>query len=131
MKNINLSYTWLTTQQVERIFAVIDKERNTELSTLFLANADLSTVDPNVLVGVVVRLKNVILSYTDLSHPQVETMFAVLNKEKNAELHTLNLHGVNLSTVDPDVLDRVVVRFNIFIIIRGQYKALVPKNKLI
>ena len=37
-------------------------------------------------------------------------MFAVLNKEKNTKLHTLGLGWVNLSTVDPDVLARVVDR---------------------
>ena len=36
-------------------------------------------------------------------------MFTVLDKEKNTELHTLDLGGVNLSAVDPD--DVVFISF--------------------
>ena len=45
-----------------------------------------------------------------MSPRQVETMFDVIDKEKNTELHTLNLVSVNLSTVDSDILARVVAR---------------------
>ena len=37
-------------------------------------------------------------------------MFAVLDKEKNKELHTVNLRQIDLTTVYPGVLARVVVR---------------------
>ena len=88
------------------MFAVLDKEKNTELHSLDLHYIDLSTVDPDVLARVVVKLKNINLSDTGLSPHQVETMFAVLDMEKNTELHNLNLCSIDLSTVDPHVMAR-------------------------
>ena len=88
-------------------------EDEKELDTLDLGFADLSTIDANILARAVVKLKNVNLSLTKLSPRQVETVFSVLDKEKNAELHTLGLSrrsSVNLSTVDPGVLSRVIMR---------------------
>ena len=102
--------TKLSHNQVETMFAVLDKEKNKELRTLDLEYVNLSTVDPDVLARVVVKLKIAHLGFTKLTPHQVETLFAVLDNEKNTELHTLGLSRANLSTVEPDVLARVLDR---------------------
>lgn len=63
----------------------------------------LTLPDPGALARVVVRLKTFTLTdiyaYLHVAKPtshQIETMFAVLDKEKNTELQTLGLVGVNL-----------------------------------
>ena len=54
-----------------------------------------------MLARAAVKLKDINLRQSYLSCEQVETMFTVLDKEKNIELHTLGLEQVKVVEGEP------------------------------
>merc|ERR1719319_409681 len=71
-----------------------------------ILDTSLSSVDPELLVQAVTQLEKVELVGTRLTPQQVEAIFAAL--DTSSQMKKLRIRSNNLSSVDPDVLARVV-----------------------
>merc|ERR1712129_629216 len=71
-----------------------------------LWGTNLSPVDADILAQAVTQLQEVGLGWTDLTPQQVEAIFAAF--ETSSKTKILRIGVNNLSSVDPDVLARVV-----------------------
>jgi len=99
-----LRRTRLTPQQVTAICTAMTG--NSQLKKLELPGNNLSSVDADLLAQAVTQLEEVGLARTRLTPQQVEAIFAAL--DTSSQLKRVRIDGNDLSSVDPEVLGRVV-----------------------
>jgi len=104
IEEVELGGTDLTPQQVNAICSAMTG--NSQLKTLNLFKNNLSSVDAGLLAQAVTQLEEVKLGDTRLTPQQVEAIFAAL--DTFSHLKILRICVNNLSSVDPEVLARVV-----------------------
>ena len=122
VKNVNISGTYLTTDQVNTlcrtiidtgILDIMDIVAIKKLETLNMSyNVDLSDVDSQLLAKAAVRLKKVDISDTCLTTDQANTLCRTIIEEEESvkKLEALNMILGNLSGVDSQLLANAVVR---------------------
>merc|ERR1712129_670029 len=93
LEEVNLAYAGLTPEQVEAIFAALDKP--SQLRTLQMSGNNLSSVDPYVLAQAVTQLVEVELNDTQLAAQQVEAILAALKTP--GKLKELQIQDTHLS----------------------------------
>jgi len=104
LEEVVLANNHLTTQQVTAICTTM--AGNSQLKTLNLSHTDLSSVDANILANAFTQLEKLSLWKNDVSHQQAQAVFAALDSSSHMKI--LWIIEDNLSSVDPDVLARVV-----------------------
>ena len=104
MKGVELYATDLTVEQITAVCTAIIG--NSRLKYCELMCNNLSLVDAGILAQAVSKLEEVGLVNTKLTPQHAEAIFAAL--DKSSKLKTLNIALNNFTSVDPDVLARVV-----------------------
>jgi len=111
LEEVQLFGANVSVQQVAAICTAMSG--NSNLKKLNLSNnllnwdqSEMPIVDANILAQAVSKLEEVGLQYTTMNLQQVEAIFAALNT--SSHLKVLDITGNDLSSVDPDVLARVV-----------------------
>jgi len=105
LENVNLCDTKLTSQQCQAIFKVAAVD--CKLKILNIGRNDLSSVDPKSLARFVAELEEVNLSNAKMTSQQCEAIsrFPV----NDSKIKKLSIDGNDLSTMDPEFVDRVQV----------------------
>jgi len=114
--DVNLSRTFLTTDQLNAIALEVTRARYTRC--LDLSYNDLSTLLPNLLADLVASLSTVSLEESHLVEAQVNALFTTPVKE-NGEVpppkKTIGLSFNNLSSVEPLALARFILEWVFFL----------------
>ena len=98
LKNVTLKAK-LTNNQLEQFF---DVSKTTNLETLELYHNNLSKVKSPHLSELFSNLKQLTLSFVEVTTSQAEEIFTKISQL--SRLESLHMNNVNLSKVDPDVL---------------------------
>jgi len=108
LEEVGLEDTKLTPQQVTSICTTLTG--NSKLKRLNLGFMALSSLNAHILACAITKLEQVHLTKTDLIPEQAEEIFAALDSciEQESRLKELKIGSNNLSSVDPDVLAKVV-----------------------
>ena len=104
MEKINLECTELTNQQCIQIFKYAENESN--LKDMKIGRNDLSAVEPGSMTRAVSKMEECGLQSSKLTNQQVEDIFKHINED--CKLKNLHMAGVNLSSVDGDVIATAV-----------------------
>jgi hypothetical protein len=84
--------------------------RHPGLKVMSMQGTNLYKVIPDLLVRAVTRLEEVEMRVTNLTKPQMEAIFISIIYKDSLLLRKLNISGINLSQVSPDLLARAVTR---------------------
>ena len=111
LEEVELRETLLTPQQATAICTALKGNSKTKVLDMSTYNKmssplDLSTVDADILAQAVAQMEEVGLEGTKLTPQQVEAVFAAL--DASCHLKVLRIGHNTLSSLDPDVLARVV-----------------------
>jgi len=106
LKTVALTDTKLTVEQSNKLLDA--SLTSTTLEDLNLTGVDLSGVTPTLLASAVKRLKTVKLNHTELTVEQCNKLLDA--SLTSTRLDDLNLYGVDLSGVTPDLLASAVKR---------------------
>jgi len=106
LEEVVLSFTELTSQQCQAIFRFASGD--SKLKKLDLFSCNLSSVDPETMARVVAKLEEADLETTELTSQQCKAIFRCAAGDTN--LKDLNLSECVLSSVDPEILARVVAK---------------------
>jgi len=109
LEEVVLRDTHLTTQQVTTICTAMTG--NSKLKKLNLSQNNLSSVDANILAKAVTQLEEVGIGFTHLTPHQVGAILTAL--DTSGHIKKLWISHSNLSSVDPDMLARVVNKLKI------------------
>jgi len=112
---VQLQRAQITWDQLSAILAAIvqcgagadtrlEYHRQPRLKSLNISGTDVSKVDPKLLAGAVVKLKEITLTYTCLTKEQAKDIMLALSVNSNLTLKKLNIGKNDLSGVDPDLL---------------------------
>ena len=104
MEKINLECTELTNQQCIQIFKYAENESN--LKDMKIGRNDLSAVEPGSMARAVSKMEECGLQSSKLTNQQAEDIFKHINED--CKLKNLHMAGVNLSSVDGDVIATAV-----------------------
>ena len=112
IKEVNISNTELTAQQMEAIMTILDSG-GCPTKKLDISWNNLSTVDPNLLARVVTGLEEMkwveVRGEVELTVIQVEAILTAICAE-DCLVKKLDISYTNLSSVDPGLLARAVNR---------------------
>jgi len=109
LEDVFLYDALLTTDQVQAAFQAL--AQNCLLNKLALRASDISSVEAGLLARVVSRLEVVDLSGTDITTEQIQELFQAL--AQNCRLKKLYMGDNNLSSVEPELLAKVVNRVEV------------------
>ena len=103
---VDMSHSRLDKQLAEAVFTAVC-EAGSQLENLNLSCSNLFSLDKRLLATAVGRLKEINLSSTGLTQEQkIEILMGVC--AENSQLKTLNIGGINFSSVDGGLLARAV-----------------------
>ena len=101
LEDVTLCHTFLTTEQAVALFS--EMARTSVMKKFDIKIGwDLSSVNPNVLASALVRLEEVSLSGTSITHDQAVALCREISQ--NSQLKKLVLDYIDFSSVDPEVL---------------------------
>ena len=106
LQEVEIDRTELTRHQVEAIITAMLAE-GCLVKKLDISCNNLSVVDPSLLARAVNSMKEVHISNTELTAQQMETIMTVMDAG-GCPTKKLDLSWNNLSTVDPNLLARVL-----------------------
>ena len=109
LEEVNMHGCHLTRHQVEDMFDKIS--RNANVKRFCLSYNDLSTIDPGTLATVARDLEGLHIEETQLTFPQVETIFNELLISTN--LTDLNISSNFLSTILPMTLATAITKVQV------------------
>lgn len=110
LEETNLNSSGLTMNQVNAIFRKLASSDVRKLEALEIADNVLSSVSPSILSIVVVRLKEVGMSSTELTEDQLEAVLIRIAQTEDLRLKSLDLSFNKLSTVKSSILVSGIIK---------------------
>ena len=97
--------TALRGQQLEEVLTAISENPSVKILDIS-GGHKMNSIAPDLLARAVSQLENVDIGGTNLTNHQTEAIFDALNE--STKLKVLNMEDMNLSSVDPSLMARVV-----------------------
>ena len=104
MEKVDMNYATINSMQVNAIFKSINSE--SKLKRLFLAQINLSSVNPEILSKCVVKIEEIDFCDTNLNTLQLAGIFCVDTNESN--IKKIAIRGLDLSKINPKSLAKSI-----------------------
>ena len=110
LEDVSLFNCNLSKDQLESTLRKIVETEDLRLRHLDLSWNELQSVGPSLLSAAIVKLVKVNLSWSGLTRHQLEEMFRQIVKTPDLTLAQLDISSNDLSSTDPDILAKAVMR---------------------